>query len=190
MAKRFYLVPKVALTPVLLGSGPRYIASLGVTYAAMDYGFDPTYLVGAEVTAGQHTALAAEPDVTTIPLNLDNTITAAALPQVEAALEALQIPAGWVTTAHTYREVLSIVGRLFRFMGVFRKRQLRSFFESGVTLNLRINELTQAQRDALEDAAVTQELSSASITGTTLVRQALKIWIDQMPGFTLFGEAF
>lgn len=192
MASRFYIVPRIGTgtgTTPATHFRPKYIGDLGVLYAAMDYGLEGTYLVGAEVTPAQHTALAAEADVIAIPLNLDNAI-GGALSQVESALETLNVPAGWVTTTHTYRQVIGAVGRLFRFMRTFAARQRRVFFESGVTLNLQMNDLTAAQRNALAEAATFLGLDISGITGTTTIRQALKILIDQMGPFTLFREAF
>lgn len=191
MSVRFYIVPKIGT-----GSStadpirPKYIAALGVPFAAMDYGLEDTFLVGADVSAQQHTDLAVNVDVISVPQDIDNEIGLTALSTVQSKLEGLHIPAGWVTVNHTYRDVLRVTGRLFLFMQRFHGRELRKFFESGITLDTRINELTQAQRNALENAAVSMGVDVSGITGPMLIRQALKIVADQIPPFILLGETF
>src|SRR5687767_9325292 len=157
MATHFYLIPRTTVTGGPGGSffAPKYVhpADLNLPFSAMDYGRDGTFLVGCDVTPAQHTTIAANSDVTAIPANLDAAIgTAGALTAVQNALEALRIPALWVTTAHTYRQVVGAVGRIFllmqRFAGVYK----RTFFEAGITLGTRMNQLTTGQRAALEDA--------------------------------------
>ena len=191
MAKRFYVVPKT-------GDGsspensirPKYIGDGDVPYGAMDYGLEETYLVGAEVTSEQHTLLASQLDVTAIPADLDGLIGLTALSTVQSKLEGMYIPADWVTTSHTYRDVIRLTGKLFLYMQRFHGRQLRKFFEGGIALDTRVNQLTQAQRQAMEDAAVSLGLDVSGITGPMLLRQALKILADQIPPFVLFGETF
>lgn len=191
VALRFYIVPKIGTG--VFPTDPyraKYIADLGVAYAAMDYGLDNTFLVGAQVTSAQNTDLAANLDVIAIPQNLDNTIGLTALSTVQAKLEGLHIPADWVTTNHTYRDVIRITGKLFLYMQRFSGQQLHTFFESGITLDTRINELTQAQRNAMNQAALSMGLDTSSITGPMLLRQAFKILADQIPSFRLAGEVF
>jgi hypothetical protein len=187
---RFYIVPREGAGTAKDDYRPKYVRDMGVEFDSWDYGLEPTFLVAAEVTTPQHTSLASNIDVVAIPQNLDATISATALPIVQSNLEALHIPAGWVTTSHTYRDVLRIVGKLFQFMQRFDGIHARIFFESGITLDTRINQLTQAQRDALNAAAASMGLNTSSITGPMLIRQALKILGDQMPAFVLKGETF
>src|SRR5688500_9902726 len=110
---RFYVVPSI-------GSGasshdarrPKYIADWSIEHpgenipAAMaPYGLNDVFLVAADVTPVQHTALTANLDVIAIPQNLDAQISLTALSTVQQKLEGLQVPAAWVTTSHTYRDV-------------------------------------------------------------------------------------
>src|SRR5688572_2251526 len=187
MAKRFYVVPKIVEGP---GIKPKYVGSLGVAFAAMDYGLEDTFLVGAEVTPEQHTGLASELDVIAIPANLDQQIGLTALETVKSRLEGLHVPSDWVTTSHTYREVVRLTGKLFLYMQRFHGQQLAVFFSGAITLDTRVNQLTNAQRTAMTVAAESLGLSVASITGPMLLRQALKIIADQIPFFDLFGETF
>lgn len=190
MAKRFYVVPKFTPDGPDPAIEPKYIGALGVPYAAMDYGLEDTFLVGADVTTEQHNALAAEVDVISVPANLDSQIGLTALATVENKLEGLHVPADWVTTSHTYRDVLRLTGKLFLYMQRFHGRQLSVFFTGAITLDTRVNQLTTAQRNAMLDAAISLGLDTSAITGPMLLRQALKILADQIPSFTLSGETF
>lgn len=189
--KRFYIVPKVGdgLTPDT-AARPKYVADSGVSWAAMDYGLEDTFLVGCEVSSEQHTQLASQLDVIAIPADLDSQIGLTALTTVQNKLEGLHVPADWVTTSHAYRFVVGVVGRLFLYMQRFNGREMRKFFEVGITLDTRVNQLTQAQRTAMLNAAIDLGLSTAPVTNSMTLRQALKILIDQLPQFTLFGEPF
>lgn len=191
MAKRFYVVPKVGdgLTPDT-AVRPKYIADAGVQFGAMDYGLEDTFLVGCEVTPEQHSQLAAQLDVIAIPADLDSLVGLSALSVVVDRLESLHVPADWVTTDHTYRFVVGVVGRLFTYMQRFNGQQMAKFFTSGVTLETRVNQLTTAQRNAMLNAATSLGLTTDTITGPMKLRQALKILLDQLPQFSLFGETF
>jgi hypothetical protein len=185
---RFYIVPKAV--DANNRARPKYIFAMGLSYNAMDYGIEDTFLVACDPDATQQTTLASNLDVIAIPSGLDSAIGLTALTTVQNKLEGLHVPAGWVTQNTTYRQVLTAVGKMFLFMQRFTALQLRTFFESGVTLDTRINQLTQAQRDALTGAALSLGLDTSSITGSMLIRTALRVIGDQIPGFVLRGEAF
>lgn len=193
MAVRFYLVPLQLAVP---GGGgiaegnynrPKYFLEAGVSLTdSAPYGIDNTYLVAADVTNVQHSAINANADVTSIPLDIDQQI-GGALAAVQSALEALRIPSGWVTATMTYRFVLSIVRRIFQFLQRFSGISRKSIFDSGITLDSTIGQLTVNQRQALQNAADNFGLDTSTITGTTTIRQALKIVADQMPSVSMLG---
>lgn len=157
----------------------------------MDYGngFEDAFLVGAEVTAQQHADLMLNADLTAVPVNLDSQI-GGALAAAQAAIEARNIPAGWMTSGMTWRFVIGIIGRIFQYVQVFCRRQAQRFFASGVTLDSTFGSLTQGQRNALSGAAVSMGLDVSGITGATTIRQALKIIADQIPPIRLAGQVF
>lgn len=185
VALRFYIVPKIGAGTFLDPIRPKYVSG-----QAMDYGLDNTYLVGAQVTNAQHTSIASNIDVIAIPADLDSQIGLTALDTVKARLESLRVPSDWVTTNHTWRDLVRAVGKGFQFMERFCGRQGRIFFEAGITLETRMNQLTAAQRNALSDAALSFGLDISNITSTTTVRQALRIFFQQLPSFQLAGQTF
>lgn len=191
LALRFYIVPKVGTGSSPMDPfRPKYIYDLGVQASWMDYGREDAFLVGAEVSSAQHTSLASNLDVIAIPQGLDNTISVSALSTVQDKLEGMKVPAGWVTTSHTYRQVVGAVGRFFMLMQRFDGMNARTFFESGITLDTRVNGLTAAQRNALQNAALSLGLDVSFVTPTMTIRAVLKGWIDQMGPFSLAGETF
>lgn len=190
VALRFYIVPKIGSGTFADPFRAKYIRDLAIPYSAMDYGLENTFLAAVNVTAAQNTSLSSNLDVIAIPQNIDATIGLTALGTVQSKLEDLHVPSEWVTTSNTYRDVIRAVGKLFQFMQRFHARQLRTFFESGITLDTRMNELTANQRTALADTSDSFGLDRSAITNTTTVRQALRILFQQLPSFTLMGETF
>lgn len=186
MAIRFYLVPKIgdgllittAFRPKYFGVGEAFAATM--THA-LDYGLEPVFLVRADVTNPQHNTIVANADVVGSPANLELTVNAS-LTTVQTRLSAKGIPAGWITSGMTYRAVLRWTARLFllaqRLHGQTNGRPL----PSGITLNSTIGDLTVAQRNALQTAAVSLGATDFSaITLATTLHDALKSIGDQIP---------
>lgn len=184
---RFYLVPKIG-TGV---KGDSYRAKYfdGFEKTAMDYGREGTMLVAANLTPAQHTTIAANGDVQAIPEALDAQI-GAALATAQAAMEALNIPANWLTSAHTWRDALRIVGKAFKLLQRLDGRVQRTLFESGITLNTLVSAVPVQLRTQLEEAATSMGIDLTGITGSDTVRQAIRVWVAQLPPFTFGGERF
>lgn len=199
VALRFLLVPKIGT-----GTGediirPKYIRPLG-TFGApyvgiprgfMDYGAEDLMLVAVELTAAELSGISANPDVLVVPANLDNNVSALALNTIQTKLEASNLPAEWVTTALTYRQVL---GRVMRVIFLAQRYQtlFGRIFSGAISLDTRMNQLTQAQRQRLLDLAADLGVDSSSATSTTTLRQVLRAFADQMNpnGLVFGGETF
>jgi hypothetical protein len=191
VALRFYVVPKIGTGATPTDAiRPKYIGDLAVPWSAMNYGLEETFLVGANVTGAQHTTINGNIDVISIPQNLDSAIGLVALSTVKDRLESLHVPSDWVTSDHTYRDVVRIVGKLFLYMQRFHGQQLTKFFQSGVTLDTRVNQLTAAQRTAMLEAAQSLGLDTSVATNTMTLRQALRLIVQQLPSFSLAGQTF
>lgn len=194
----FFLTPKIgtgAFTdpyrpkytdPGSLGSGNDFAPG---TWAAMDYGFEGLFFVKADLTAAQRTALSAQTDTLVVPANVDNTVSALALSRIQTTLEAANLPAEWVDTSLTYRQVLRRIRRVITFMqrwqGLFGDR----LFVNGITLDTRWNQLPAAQQQRLRDVAASLQLDTTGITNTSTLRQILRTVADQLPDVTLGGVA-
>lgn len=197
MPVRVYLVPKIGdgLSPTS-AFRPKYSDrdSLGAgwnisgRWQGYDYGSESSFLLIANTTAEEHTTLNAQTDVLTVP-DLDSQISAIAVNVVQSKLEAVNIPAGWVSTALTYRRAWKIVRKIITYMQKYNELYNESAFTGGLNLNTRVNQIPAARRQRLATAAQALGLSTAAITGTTTIRQALKIFADQMADMILMGEA-
>lgn len=203
---RFYIVPKagdgthgnayrakyIADDPAVYAGGTGAIAGVA---EAKDYGFENIMIVGADVTPAEDASISAQPDVIAIPQGLDNTITSINLTALKNALENLKIPAGWVTTSHTYREVGRMVIQLFGFFqrcdAIAAANGLsRTPFSGNITLDSTIGQLPAAWRNVLTQAAQDFNLSTAGITNGTTLRAALRTIAAQLPNPTVRGVTF
>lgn len=182
MPARLYLMPMAAD-----GRYPKYLADLeGLSSAGMDYGAEPVFLVCVrDVPDSVHATLAAYPDVTALPLNLDAQI-GAQLGQVQTALESLNLPAQWVQATFTYRQVARIVAAIFQFMQRCHGLGFPRLLEGTVTLNTRFNQLPQVSRQRLLQAAESMQFDTSSLAGTSTIRQILKAMADQWGTLELF----
>ncbi len=151
----------------------------GVKATFMPFGNEGHYLVAADADEATHATLAALPRVNQIPANLDQNLSAGAVTVVEAALEARNIPAHWVSTNLTYRQVLRVVVGIFQFASLYYRLHTLTLFRGGVNLETRVNQIPQAERDRLSSAAAAAQLDVSQITGTTTVRQILRLLGEQ-----------
>jgi len=176
MTLRFYIVPKVSSgSGFNLINAPAYIVEAGgQIIRAIDYGLDPFVLVLTDVTSTQNAVIAANTDVIVVPVNIDSNVSAAALTPTRNALETMGIPADWVTTAFTYRQILKIIGGLFyfaqRYYGLFELR----LFRGGVTLNTTFSSLPLLERQRLIDCANSFNYDISSLSGASTIRQILR----------------
>jgi hypothetical protein len=183
MPLRLYLMP-------IIGAGvkgdPRRAAhwdtftSNGIDVEMKDMGNEPVCMVGANVPDSVHAVLIAFSDVVALPLNLDSQI-GAQLTQVQNALEALNIPSGWVASGNTYRQVIRIVFAIFFFMQKLQGITPTRLMDTGITLNTRFNQLPQSMRTFLINTATALNFNTSSLSGTSTIRTILKAMADQLP---------
>jgi hypothetical protein len=197
-----FLTPKIGDGTFLNAYRPKFVVvlpsrdsgqlgdpALDITGASwMDYGFEALYLVKADVTAAQRTALSAQTDVLVVPANIDNTVSAAALARIQATLEAANLPSEWVTTALTYRQVLRRTRRIITFMQRWAGMFVERVFVNGITLDTRWNQLSPTVQQRLRDVAASLTLDTSSIANNTTMRTILRVVADQLPDITLGGE--
>lgn len=165
--------------------GPKYLrwrfneGGLDVPWNMMDYGLMPTALLVADVTPAQHALAASRPDIIIIPENIDQQIGSSALSAVTDALELLHIPSEWVTSSHTYRDVMRKVGHLFQFSQRYHGRTAMKLIDGGVTLDTKIIDLPTNVRVSLSETAQDLGYDVGPIQGGWTVRQALGYLADQ-----------
>jgi hypothetical protein len=155
----------------------------GIKATFMAFGNEGHFLVSADTDEATHATLAALPRVTQIPADLDQQLSAGAVNAVQNALEARNIPAHWVSTNLTYRQVLRVVMGIFQFAQVYYRLHSLTLFRGGVNLDTQASQIPLAERNRLQQAAQTAGLDVSGITGTTTVRQILRQlgeqWLDR-----------
>lgn len=187
MAFRLYIVPVVGTGTPADPRRPKYFADgsiSGFGWSAMDYGYEPWMVVGAALSATDEAFILAQPDGMALPVNLDVTLTAGNVATVQTKLEAINIPADWVTTAMTWRQVVRIVlGMMMvmqRYAGIHGVVRI---FLGGITLESTMADLPVGARTDLSAAATSMGLSIGNISGSTTIRQTLQLLSGQMVGW-------
>jgi len=153
-------------------------------WGMIDFGYEPTCICAAEVTDADDTLLQAQPDCHKIPDNYDLTL-AGAVPTVQAILEDLNIPAGWVNASTTYRLLARKIGGIFRLVQSFMSTIGTASFFSGSarTLNDKMSDLPPLLRATFEEQLILVGLPAPN--DNTLVRAVLEDYGDYWVGIPL-----
>lgn len=199
MTVRLYMIPTetVVVDATKDFTGPKYLqwprdpdppALVTALWALMSFGREPTALVGADVSPAQHTLLAAQTDVTVIPVDLDNEL-GANLVIVQGKLEALNLPSDMLNVNHTYRTVLRGVIAMFKVSQRFHRITGKDgrLFPVGITLATTIGQLPQGARDKLQAAAGQLGYSYEGLTAGSSLREVLKKIASQQAPAELLG---
>lgn len=145
----------------------KYVPALGVDRAIVDH--DANAIVWANCSPAQEATVAANADVILVP-PLDNTV---ALVATQNALEALNIPAQWITAAMTYRDVLRALVGAAQF--IQRCSGLGVPLKLAGNLDTQMSALPANIRQVLAAASDSLGLDRSTVTGTTTVRQIIRI---------------
>lgn len=191
MTIRFYVLPLEVVIDAdgaHTRRGPKYMnwrfttnpTPIDCPWSLKDYGLVGHGIVCADIQPSDHTALVANNDVLALPVNLDTNPTQGQVNAAKTFLENRNIPAGWVTTALTYRQILkTILGILFFIQRVHTIMGRNHFADSGVTLDTTLGAIPVDARNALSQAATDMGFDTSGLTGTTTLRVALKSVADQ-----------
>ena len=184
MAWRLYVIP---IESAGTARGPKYFTwmvdpdppGLSVPWAMMDYGCEPTGIVAADVTTAQHNVLAGHADVLALPVNLNTSPNAAAVTTAQTYLESINVPAGWVTTALTWRQIVRTVAGLFQFAQRYSGISSGGrWFGGGVALSMQWGQLPADVQTNLLATATSFGYSTMGLSGTTTIRTILKVLAD------------
>jgi hypothetical protein len=192
MAFRLYIVPVVGIgtkddprrpkyfNSDAAGAGRTGIITAGSVWSAIDYGFEPWMVVGADLSTSDDNLVVGEADAFAVPFDLSVNLTSGQVTNVQNKLEAINVPAGWVDTSLTWVSVLRVVLGMFllmqRYSGI---HGTNGIFTGGVALSTTIAQLPAQVRADFQTAAQSFGLDTSSIVGGTTLRQALKILADQ-----------
>jgi len=184
MSKRIYLMPLLLVGGV---RSPKYLkgrvtpAALDVEWAGLPCGQQDVMLVSAEVTQGQHSELVALADVAAFPLDLDNAVTAAALPTVKATLDSFDIPSHWVNTSFTYRRVLRRIMRLFFLSQQLNAKWAVKLFNGTITPASAVVSMPENARLKLTALASSLGVDVALLPLDTKIREVMRLMMEAWP---------
>jgi hypothetical protein len=189
MAFRLYIVPKIGTGTKTDPFRPKYMTDgtlpVNEVWSSIDYGFEPWFFIGGDLSSASDVILAAEPDVIALPFDLSPNLTAGQVNNVQTKLEAINVPSGWVNATLTWldvvRTVLGIFSYLQRYGFIYSTANgsiAPSLFVGGVTLNTQFGNLSQAVQDAMVAAAQSFNISTAGLTANTTLRAILKNLAD------------
>jgi hypothetical protein len=174
MVWRLYVIP---LETGVAHPLPLYIKDIMTGYAMMAYGRIPNALVSADTDDTQHATLIANTDVVAVPDDLDQQI-GAALATVRTRLEAMSIPADWVTGTDTFRTVTRSVAGVFQFAQRYSGLYASPLPIVGA-LDLRWSQLSTTDRQRFLDCAIDLGYDLTFVTNNTPLRQIMKALADQ-----------
>lgn len=183
MTVRFYIMPIQVVNETY--RGPKYLKwrfnpdGLDVPWSMKDYGLINACLVAADVSQAQHEQLAAEVDVAAPPVDIDQNISEIAIPQVQQVLEALRVPAQWITSGHVYRQLLRMIGGLFMFAQRHHGMHGEQLIDSAAQLDLRWNQIPLARRQRIMETADNMGYDYSEVTNQWTIRRILKHLGDQ-----------
>ena len=166
--------------------GPKYLkwrdnpTGLDVVWSMFDFGVLPQAIVVCDVTNAQFTALDANADVFGIPANIDNNVTATALPNVRTALETIRIPGTWITAGATsYRELLRAVCGLAQFAQKHHGMHDQYIIPDTINLDQTWGDVPLQWRQNLQATADALHYDYSQVSASTPVRVILKSLADQ-----------
>lgn len=185
---------RVYIMPLVIGGGPsglgRKAKYTPAGFHLIPYGAENVCILAADVDAATHATISADPQVSSLPANLANNLTAGAVTQAQTFLDGLNIPSQWVSTSLTYTQLVRIIGSLFEIAQMF-EGSIGSIFTGGVTLATQFQALPANVRTTLQQIATSRGWDTSGLTATSTVRQILKFMADQFPNpIQLLGIQF
>lgn len=174
---RFYILPYISQVGAKgQTKAPKYIFENSTGWGAIPYGTEPICICYvSNIDQTQHNQLTAQSDVLAIPENIDQNLTQNAVDTASAFLELLNIPAQWVNTNLTYRQVLKVLIGLFqlnqRWAGLTGGNSL---FNENLDLNTTYSELTQTAKDRILECFDTLNIDRSMLNNSTTIREALR----------------
>lgn len=140
----------------------------GVEWTWTTWLLGDTGILICDVTPTESAILSARPQVFPIP-NLDATVPNTNIRnQIRNRLEGSNIPGTWVNTGMAYRLIMRTTGAMFDYYNAVVGLLGASLF-GALTLDSTVSQLSQAQVNALQQAATALGLTY-SATGTTTLR--------------------
>lgn len=178
MVRRVYMMPREPVSlPAFPGKTPKHAIYAQAIHNAggsiVDSTWWPGYcLVLVDGPDVMHDALKIAPRCRQLPANLNNQV-GGALAVTQSTLEAVHMPADWVTATMTWKQVLAGVRRIASFYQTMWGSKLRGLIGNGRTLSTTWSELPAAVKQKINAAADRRNLDKSGVTASTTLRQLL-----------------
>ena len=198
MATRLYVMPSITETlNGRLTKHPKYDsiwASVAIASQYVDFGGEPRFIVAVDIDDVTDALVTANADVFVILVaTLDDLLTAAAVTNLQTKLESVHIPADWINTSLSMRNVVGTVLRMFQLWQALNGQGVGgTVFAGGINLDSTFSSLPASTRTKLQAAAVALNLDISWVSGSTLIRAILKGAADRLYPAPLFllGQSF
>jgi hypothetical protein len=183
---RIYLLP---LEVIGTARGPKYFVWKynqgnpvhSTEWGLIDYGFEPTCMMVAQVTQADHDFLAVQSDVYAFPENIDATL-GGQVSSLRTAMEAFNIPADWINASKTFREVIHMIAAVCllmqRIKGILGN--WGPFTQGGYSLSTKFSEMSLNEQGALSVAF--GDMGFTSIDPADNLRKLLRDYGDAWAG--------
>jgi hypothetical protein len=188
-----FLIPMIVVGTNRFGQphkAPKYIHDDPnvIGYSAVRYSRVSEAIVAVEADQTTLNALAGESDVFRMAddSTIDNTINNGQRNSIRNFLEARDIPAQWVNTGDTRREIIRGLAGIFLFAQRVEGRTgeglKESFQQAGISLDSTWSSLPQSAKDILTETADSFGWTNPGFTGSTTIREILIFMSQQFEG--------
>lgn len=190
MAIEIFLIPMVQFGTNFLGQphfGPKYVEdNANVTkFGVLRYSRITEAIVLVQAPAAELTSIRNNIDVASAATtaNIDNTITTGQRNDMRSYLEAREVPAQWVNTGDTRREIIRGLAGIYMFAQRVEGRTglglKESFQSASITLDDTWLSLPQGTKTMLLETVADHGWANPGFTNTITVREILKFFSDQ-----------
>lgn len=180
---RLYIVPQIGGTSNTDPRRAKYISNLiGVPYAAMNFGFQPCFIVAADLSPANDADVIANADVFAFPFDLAPAMGGAAASTSTFLETSFFIPCNWMTGSTTWLEAARTICGMFQYFQRLHFMLGNVVPIDGTTnksLNTPYNAFPVNVQQAIVGAAQSLGYDTSFIQNNTQVRAFLKNFSDQ-----------
>lgn len=183
MAFRLYIVPQIGTGTSTDHRRAKYFSALvGADYLAMDFGFQPCFIVAADLSPANDASVTGNADVFAFPFDLSPAMGGVANSTATFLETNFYIPCNWMTGSTTWLEAARTICGQFQYF-----QRLNAYLGNVVpidgtgnkTLNTQFSQIDPTVQSAILQAAGSLGYSTAFIQNNTQVRAILKNFSDQ-----------
>ena len=180
--QRLYILPQIGTGAETDPRRAKYISAMGAAYTAMDFGFQPCFIVAADLSPANDAAITGNADVFAFPFDLSPAMGGVAASTSNFLETTFFIPCNWMTGSTTWLAAARTICGMFQY---FQRLQItlgNVVAIDGTTnksLNTQFNAFPLNVQQAITAAAQSLGYDISFIQNNTQVRAFLKSFADQ-----------